>query len=135
MYEVYICMYKVFMNVFLTLLCYYFSVGRALLPKEPDSHNILFKAIQHVIQNEIVVSLSPGVQGICPRDKRLLSCFLEIIYLQHTEVCGLNVQFFCVMDYSCVYLLPCLITVTLHPPKPGHYCMDYFLLRSLYYKH
>ena len=87
----FICMYEVCMNVFLTLLCYYFSVALALLPKVPDSHIILFKAIQHVIQNEIVVSLSPGVHGICPQDERLLSFFLQTIYLQCTEVCGLHV--------------------------------------------
>ena len=88
-------MYKVFMNVFLTLLCYHFSVGHVLLP-EFAGHIIIFKAIQHIIQNEIVVSLSPGVQGICPQDKRLLSFFLEKIYLHYTEVCGLLVQFFCI---------------------------------------
>ena len=94
-------MYNVFFNM---LLCYYFLVARALLPKNPDSHVLLFKAIQHVIQNGIVVSLSSGVHMICPPSKRLLSCLLETIHLQHIEVCGLHVPWiFCVANYSCVY--------------------------------
>ena len=74
------------MHVFLTLLFYYFLVLRALLPKEPDSHIILFKAVKYIIQNEIVVSLSFGVHGVCPQDKRLLSFFLQTMSLQHDEV-------------------------------------------------
>uniref|UniRef100_A0A1X7V4N9 Uncharacterized protein n=1 Tax=Amphimedon queenslandica TaxID=400682 RepID=A0A1X7V4N9_AMPQE len=53
--------------------------SRALLPQLPSSYYTLFKALQYVIQNGIVVSLSPNIPGICPADEVLLVHILEAI--------------------------------------------------------
>ncbi|XP_019850750.1 PREDICTED: uncharacterized protein LOC109581243 [Amphimedon queenslandica] len=70
--------------------------SRALLPQLPSSYYTLFKALQYVIQNGIVVSLSPNIPGICPADEVLLVHILEAIcYLfveQHVEFTRINLN-------------------------------------------
>ena len=63
----------------LCLILLLFLVGYASLLSYPENHHTLFKALQYVIQNGIVVSLSPSIPKICPADTRLLAYFLEAI--------------------------------------------------------
>ena len=59
-------------------------------PQPPKSYYTLFKALQYVIQNGIVVSLSPSIPGICPADETLLVHILEAICYLFVEVCNEN---------------------------------------------
>lgn len=71
-----------------------YIVIRALMPQESKNYTTLIKVVHYAIENRVTVSLSSGIpQGIvpeypniCPQDKRVLSCFLDILNYQSLEV-------------------------------------------------
>uniref|UniRef100_A0A1X7TES8 Uncharacterized protein n=1 Tax=Amphimedon queenslandica TaxID=400682 RepID=A0A1X7TES8_AMPQE len=83
------------------------EVIRAIMPPESKNYTTLIKVVHYVIQNRVTVSLSSGISeypDICPKDKRVLSCFLGFLCYQSLEN-HIDVQLAVSSSVNCIFHL------------------------------